>query len=211
MQQVGHLVVYDMMSKWYICCSDNIYLLESYFSLYFFCTFFLSNLWSSVCSNKCDVHLVFECVQGLLPAIVLQTLSDPAVNRPTSQIPTVWTVAEPSAMEKRNTKQIKKAHFSNIPRVQTKSLVCRSVDKINAASQRKAQREIYWFSQKHKNSRDFRGRSKQEKSAVAPNKDEQGTESQPKQTNQTGDSFQKKHHRAEHAEKARKSARLRRK
>lgn len=61
---------------------------------------------------------------------------------------------------------------------------------------RDRQKGKYTESCKHKNGGDCRGRSKQEKSAVAPNKDEHVTETQPKQTNQTGDSFQKKHHGA---------------
>lgn len=90
----------------------------------------------------------------------------------------------------------------NIPLVQTKSLICHSVIQINSASPRKAKREIYWILQTQELCRDCRGRSKQEKSAVAPNKDEHVTETQPKQTNQTGDSFQKKHHGAKHTKKS---------
>lgn len=74
------------------CCSDHIYLLGKFFFIVFFSS--LIFVVQSV-SNCCVVHLVFDRVQGLLPAIMLQTLSDPAVNRPASQIPTVWTVAEP--------------------------------------------------------------------------------------------------------------------
>lgn len=87
----------------YICCSDHIYLLGKFVVVFF--TFFLSKFCCSVCSNKRVVHLVFDCVQGLLPAIILQTLSDPAVNCPTSQIPTVWTVTEPLAIEKEKQKR----------------------------------------------------------------------------------------------------------
>lgn len=40
---------------------------------------------------------------------------------------------------------------------------------------------------------DSRGRSKQERSGVAPNKEKHVTEHKPKQTNQTDNSFQEKH------------------
>ena len=40
---------------------------------------------------------------------------------------------------------------------------------------------------------DSRGRSKQERSGVAPNKDSHVTEYKPKQTSQTDNSFQEKH------------------
>lgn len=44
-------------------------------------------------------------------------------------------------------------------------------------------------------SADPRGKSKQERSGVAPNKDNHVTEYKPKQTNQTENSFQEKHKR----------------
>lgn len=52
--------------------------------------------------------------------------------------------------------------------------------------------EKYTESCNHKNGADSRGRSKQEKSGVAPNKEKHVTENKPKQTNQTDNSFQAK-------------------
>lgn len=40
-------------------------------------------------------YLVLDCVQGFVPGSVFQTLSNPAVDGPVSQVPAVWTVTKP--------------------------------------------------------------------------------------------------------------------
>lgn len=57
------------------------------------------------------MYLVFKCVQGLLPGSVFQALSNPAVNGPVPQVPTVWTVTKPVGIKKKK----KKFSFVNLP------------------------------------------------------------------------------------------------
>lgn len=51
----------------------------------------------------CCVYLVFKCVQGLLSGPVFQTLPDPIVNGPDSQVKTVRTVTKPEGIKKKTT------------------------------------------------------------------------------------------------------------
>lgn len=53
---------------------------------------------------------------------------------------------------------------------------------------------------------DSKGRSKQEKSGVAPNKEKHVTENKPKQTNQTDNSFQEKYKSGYHTHKPKEAA-----
>ena len=47
------------------------------------------------------MYLVRKCVQGLLLGSIFETLSDPAVNGPVPQVPTVRTVTKPGRNEEK--------------------------------------------------------------------------------------------------------------
>lgn len=45
------------------------------------------------------MYLVFKCIHGFVPGSIFKTLSDPAVNGPVTQVPTVRTVTEPGGIK----------------------------------------------------------------------------------------------------------------
>lgn len=48
-----------------------------------------------------NFYLIFECVQGSVSGFIFNTLSEPAMNGPVTQIPAVWTVSKPQISEEK--------------------------------------------------------------------------------------------------------------